>query len=240
MSQISVATVLNDYLSQVAQPVSSADTSVETVASAPNNATTVEPSVSASLTEVDYMLLTDTFSDGSIAASIVQVETENLDAIASALLVIRDQLGAVETARASGNAQAIEAELQALVTMEDQLSEMVGQSVIKEVAGRTVLEAGSTADQVQFSTFNFLDRDIAQLEVNFGKVMTQEHNPDGCPICQAMSALPEGASAMTTAEGAEPTSFEAPQQAPTDPSTSTVGATTVAAGDDYIEQSLIN
>lgn len=240
MSQISVATALNDYLSQVTQPVSSGDSAVSN--SAPTQVpATDSASLSGSVTDVDYMLLTDTFSDGSIAASIVQVETENLDAIASALLVIRDQLGAVEAARAGGDSQALEAELSALVTMEDQLSEMIGQSVIKEVAGRTVLEAGSTADQVQFSTFNFLDAQIAQVEVNFGKVITQEHNPDGCPICQGMTAaLPEGASAMTTTGGGSPSSVENPQEAPTDPATSTVGSTTVAGGDDYIEQSLIN
>ena len=41
---------------------------------------------------VDWLLLTDTYADGSMAVSLVQVETQSLEVIAAALTAINEQI----------------------------------------------------------------------------------------------------------------------------------------------------
>ena len=195
---------------------------------------------------VDWLLLTDTYADGSMAVSLVQVETQSLEVIAAALTAINEQIQAVQVAIDSGDQDLLRLEGSALQVMEDDLTRVISSSIIKEAGDTMVLEPGSASDKIYFSTFEYLGEEIAQIEVNFGKMLVNQHDPDGCPICMALRGAAEVPTAMTLAgAGATdpseiPQSFALEPQASTSPGTSTVGATTVATPSTNILQSLVN
>ena len=202
------------------------------------------------VSDQDWLLLTDTYADGTMAVSLVQVETESLSLIASALAAVKDQISAVETALGSGDQTRIDSETAALDLMEDGLTTVVSNSIIRTVGENVVLEAGSAPDKLYFSSFEFLGEQIAQIEVNFSKVLVESHSPDGCAICQAMAANNGETPSATTVSGGATTveggaaavsaSVSLEPQASTSPSTSTVGATTVSTPTTTILQSLVN
>ena len=103
--------------------------------------------------------------------SLVQVETESLSLIASALAAVKDQISAVETALGSGDQTRIDSETAALDLMEDGLTTVVSNSIIRTVGENVVLEAGSAPDKLYFSSFEFLGEQIAQIEVNFSMLV---------------------------------------------------------------------
>ena len=65
----------------------------------------------------------------------------------------------------------IDFESAALQLMEDDLTTIISSSVVRTVGENVVLEQGSAPDKVYFSSFDFLGEQIAQIEVNFSKVL---------------------------------------------------------------------
>lgn len=244
MTQIVTTSSLETYLNgQLGSPAVSGTSSVSPT---PAAISSTDISVDGG-EELEWLLLTDTYADGSIVASLVQVEAESLTLIASALSAIKDQLSAVNSAIESQSQDQIDFELAALSLMEDDLTSVIASSIVREPSGQVVLEAGTATDKIYFSTFEFLGEDVAQIEVNFGKLFTEPHSADGCAICLALAANATETPAALTPSGTTTADSSAampdltPQEAGTGPSTTGVGATTVVAPSaDNILESLVN
>ena len=54
---------------------------------------------------------------------------------------------------------------------------------------------------VLLQRFEFLGEQIAQIEVNFSKVLVESHSPDNCPICMALAANDGETPVATTVSG---------------------------------------
>lgn len=254
MSEVTLASALQSYLSSSISTTGSVDSAGESSDTSPSSTDSTEnptPDLSIdNVSDLDWLLLTDTYADGTMAVSLVQVETESLSIIGSALAAMRDQIEAVSVALEAGDQAQIDFESAALQLMEDDLTTIISSSVVRTVGENVVLEQGSAPDKVYFSSFEFLGEQIAQIEVNFSKVLVESHSPDNCPICMALAAndgetpvattVSGGATSVDGGAAAVSGSVNLEPQASTSPSTSTVGATTVSTPTTTILQSLVN
>ena len=251
MSEVTLASALQSYLSSSISTTGSVDSAGESSGTSPSSTDSTEnptPDLSIdNVSDLDWLLLTDTYADGTMAVSLVQVETESLSIIGSALAAMRDQIEAVSVALEAGDQAQIDFESAALQLMEDDLTTIISSSVVRTVGENVVLEKGSAPDKVYFSSFEFLGEEIAQIEVNFSKVLVESHSPDNCAICMALAANDGETPVATTVSGAATSvdggaaavsgSVNLEPQASTSPSTSTVGATTVSTPTTTILQS---
>jgi hypothetical protein len=225
------------------------------------NRNTIEDTIASSYFEsagIDgnqgqWLALVDTVDATSKTITIAQIHEEKVSGLVERL---DDLKLAVETLENWGDNDASDKQLveTAIKQLEIDISEFLGESTIQHSASVKVENGEITSIDNEISFIDNLNlgqssaeiKALATIEISESDFLNAFHRPDGCPICNALNAMPQqGGSGSPTLDGnydpdsmavlVEPTTIESAETAGTNTSPGSASASASGGGADYVD-----